>query len=107
MTMNKSEIKIWASLYKINILSPQFSTDKGFDILQVFVTVGGDYISYYSRRDKIGNIEYSLGADFDYGISGVDSTGTFVNISLSFIYYNFFQQDERIIADKSIGYFSI
>lgn len=70
---NSNPGKQWTHLYKINVLSPQISSDKNFQIYQVMGTLGADIIGYYSKRDEHGYMEFGLGADLDYGWSNIDS----------------------------------
>ncbi|TPE43331.1 hypothetical protein [Pontibacter mangrovi] len=72
---------MWTGLYKINILAPQLAADKEFEVYQGYLTIGGDLIYYYSRRDLLGYIEGSLGADYNQGISEVDSTDVTENVN--------------------------
>ncbi len=65
--------RLWKSLYKLYLLSPQFNADKDFGVYQALAMVGTDFTRYYSRRDRMGYLEYTLGADFDYGLSHLGS----------------------------------
>jgi hypothetical protein len=65
----------WTNLYKLNIFSPQFASDKNFNIFQAYANFGVEYISYYSKRDEAGFIEINAGILYSSGLSRIDSTG--------------------------------
>jgi hypothetical protein len=71
----------WTSLLKGDIASPHLSADKNFSVYQLFATLGGDFVSYYSRRDLIGYIELGLGINCDLGRSSIDSTNLAKQVS--------------------------
>jgi len=71
----------WTILNQFNILSPQFSSDKNFSVYQGFTSLGYKFITYYSKRDELGYIEFSLGADVETGLSKIDMIDGTKNIS--------------------------
>ena len=73
MIYQANDKRLWKSLYKLYLLSPQFNSDKDFGVYQALAMVGIDFTRYYSRRDRMGYLEYTLGSYFDYGLSHPDS----------------------------------
>jgi hypothetical protein len=87
--IEKKKKSFWVSLYKINLISPQFTCDKDFKVYQGFSTIGVNYISYYSKRDEWGYVEYNLGVNFDSGFSKIDSISKAVGVFRTKIYPSF------------------
>ena len=65
----------WPTINKFNILSPQLASDKNFKVYQGLTSIGYNFTTYNSSRDKLGYIEFNIGAEFDAGLSKIDSLG--------------------------------